>query len=146
HHPAAYGVIDERPDDRDRLGRLLGGLARCSTHRHDDVHLQTDQVGREDGVAIGLALGPSGLDGDVLTFHIAQVAQSVAEGFETALPSLVRMGTRREITYPGHLLPGLGRSRAEWRKREADSENDREPDQPHGHLGGDGWRGVYPNA
>src|SRR5438445_2114176 len=26
------------------------------------------------------------------------------------------------------------------RKREADSENDREPDQPHGHLGGDGWR------
>jgi hypothetical protein len=30
---------------------------------------------------------------------------------------------------------------AEGRKN-ADSENDREPDQPHGHLGGDGWRGV----
>src|SRR5438128_11982301 len=44
------------------------------------------------------------------------------------------MGTRREITYPGHLLPGLGRSCAEWRKSEADSENDREPDHPHGHL------------
>jgi len=26
------------------------------------------------------------------------------------------------------------------RKNDADSENDREPDQPHGHLGWDGWR------
>jgi len=73
----------------------LGGLGCRSTHRHDDVHLQTDQVGREGGVPIILALGPSGLDGDVLTFHIAQLAQALAEGFETALSSLVRMGTRR---------------------------------------------------
>ena len=28
----------------------------------------------------------------------------------------------------------------ERRKKKADNENDREPDQPHGHLGGDGWR------
>jgi len=60
----------------------MGGLP---THRNDDVHLQTDQVGREGGVAIILALGPSGLDGDVLTFHIAQLAQALAEGLETAL-------------------------------------------------------------
>jgi hypothetical protein len=73
----------------------LGGLARCSANRHDDVHLQTDQVGREGGVPIVLALGPSGLDGDVLTFRIAQIAQALAEGFETALSPLVSMGTRR---------------------------------------------------
>jgi len=73
----------------------LGGLGCCSTHCHDDVHLQTDQVGREDGVLIILALGPPGLDGDVLTFHIAQLAQALAEGFETALSSLVRPRTRR---------------------------------------------------
>jgi hypothetical protein len=30
----------------------------------------------------------------------------------------------------------------EPRKNDTDGENDREPDQPHGHLGGDGWRGV----
>jgi hypothetical protein len=48
------------------------------------------------------------------------------------------MGTRMEITYPGYLFRGLGRSRAEWRKSEADSENDREPDKPHGNFGG-GW-------
>jgi transcriptional regulator with GAF, ATPase, and Fis domain len=28
------------------------------------------------------------------------------------------------------------------RESETDSENDREPDPPHAHLGGDGWRGV----
>jgi len=64
---------------------LLDGLGRCPTLRDDDVHLQTDQVGREGGVAIILALGPSGLDGDVLTFHIAQIPQALAEGLETAL-------------------------------------------------------------
>jgi hypothetical protein len=36
-----------------------------------------------------LALGPSGLDGDVLTFHIAQVAQALAEGLEIALSDRV---------------------------------------------------------
>src|SRR5437016_11562969 len=28
----------------------------------------------------------------------------------------------------------------DWRKKLAENENAREPDQPHGHLGGDGWR------
>jgi len=32
-----------------------------------------------------LALGPAELDGDVLTFHIAQLAQALAEGPEKAL-------------------------------------------------------------
>jgi len=49
----------------------------------DDVHLRADQIGREGGVAIILALGaalvlnadaPAGLDGDALAFHIAQLA------------------------------------------------------------------------
>jgi hypothetical protein len=35
-----------------------------------------------------------------------------------------------------HLL----RISGERRKKETESKNDREPDQPHGHLGGDGWR------
>jgi hypothetical protein len=82
---AAYGIGNGRHDDRDRPGRVLGGLGRCPTQRDDDVHLQTDQVGREGGETIMLALGPSELDGDVLTFHIAQLAQALAEGLEIAL-------------------------------------------------------------
>jgi len=72
----------------------LGGLGRCPTLRDDDVHLQPDQIGREGGVAIILALGPSGLDGDVLTVHMAQLAQALAEGLEQALSLRVRMGAR----------------------------------------------------
>jgi hypothetical protein len=42
-----------------------------------------------------------------------QLAQALAEGFETALSVRIRMGTRIQITYPGHLLRGLSPSRAE---------------------------------
>jgi hypothetical protein len=43
-------------------------------------------------------------------------------------------GEKSDVTQAPYLL----RLASEWRKREADSENDREPDQPHAHLGG-GW-------
>jgi hypothetical protein len=43
---------------------------------------------------------------------MAQIAQGLAEGFETALPSLVGLRSGREITYAGRLLWALGRSRA----------------------------------
>jgi len=92
---AAYGIGNGRHDDRDRPGRLLNGLGRCPTPHDDDVHLRTDQVGREAGVAIMLALGPAGLDGDVLTFHIAQLAEALAEGLEKALHYRVRMGAQK---------------------------------------------------
>jgi len=56
-----------------------------------------------------------------------------------------RLDVRRDNRWSGHRkepdLSELGRllrvSR-ERRKRDAESENDREPDQPHEHLGG-GW-------
>ena len=40
------------------------------------------------------------------------------------------------IDHPHLLL----RFRGDRRKNETNSENNREPDQPHGHLGEDGWR------
>ena len=39
-------------------------------------------------------------------------------------------------------LARLLRLSGERRAREADCDNDREPDQSHGHLVDDGWRGV----
>jgi hypothetical protein len=54
----------------------------------------------------------SGLDGDALTIHVAQFAQTLTEDLEAALSQRIRRGTRIEITYPGHLLRELGRSRA----------------------------------
>jgi hypothetical protein len=90
----AYGIQNERHDDRDRPGRLLGGLGRFPTLGDDDVHLQAHQVGREGWVPIILALGPSGLDGDVPTVLIAQLAQALAEALEPALSQRFRRGAR----------------------------------------------------
>jgi len=56
------------------------------------------------------------------------------------LPSRGR-GADQDISDPGDLprLLGLHGERCE---QETDSENDREPDQPHGTSMKDGWRGV----
>ncbi len=131
HESGAQVVDNDGIDDRDRPGRLLGHLARSPTYSHDDVYLQTNEVGGKSGVSIVRALSPSGFNRDALTFHIAQVAEALPEGVQTSLSYRVRSGTRRYVTYPGHLLCRLGRSHAEWRKSEADSENNCEPNQPH---------------
>jgi hypothetical protein len=41
-------------------------------------------------------------------------------------------------SWPLSTRPATLRLGGDWRKSEAGGENDREPDQPHGHLGG-GW-------
>jgi hypothetical protein len=80
-----------------------------------------------------LALGPSGLDGDVLTFHIAQLAQALAESLEIALYYRVRMGAQMKRPYSGHLLRRLGPSRAEERRKEQKDYDGGGPDdrEPH---------------
>jgi hypothetical protein len=45
--------------------------------------------------------------------------------------SVVDLVSSMPMRYP---VPGLLRLASERRKSEADSENDREPDQPHGYL------------
>jgi hypothetical protein len=81
----------------------LGGLGRCPTQRHDDVHVQTDQIGCERLVPILLAFGPSGLDGDVPTFDVAQIAQTLAERVEATQPYRVGRVARIYVTHPGYL-------------------------------------------
>src|SRR5262249_58660316 len=105
---------------------------------HDRSYLQTDQVSREAGIPRVLALGPSRLQDDVAALDITQVAQPLTEGLKAVLPKRVGRGARRYVTYSGRLA-GLLRL-GEQRMRQAEHKNDREPDQPHGHLVGEGWR------
>jgi len=113
-------------DDRDRRRRLLRRLRRCSTDGDDGVDLQTDEVGREGRVPIILALRPSGLDGDALTFHVAQLAQTLAEGVEAAQSGRVGRGTRREIPDAELFLPGLGRGHVDRHGQEENRQRRRE--------------------
>ena len=77
--PSRHRINNARHDDGDRPRRLLRRLDRGRGVRHDDVHLEVDQLGRQIWEPAVLTLGPSGLDGEVLPFNIAQVAQALAE-------------------------------------------------------------------
>ena len=57
--------------------RSAGGIL---APRHDDVHWEPDQLGREGGKALELALGIAGLDDEVLALDVAKITQPLPEG------------------------------------------------------------------
>ena len=63
--------------DGNRLGRILGRPDRVvPSCCHDDVNLETHQLGGKLGEPIALPLRISVLGGDILSFYVAQLAQS----------------------------------------------------------------------
>jgi hypothetical protein len=82
--------------------------------------------------------GPSELDDEVLALDVAEIAKPSPKRFH-----LTRIARRRggaEEGDPLH-LPRL-RLRLCGERRKNEAENDREPDQPHGHLGWERLAGV----
>ena len=51
----------------------------CPTTRDDDVYLEPHQLGRERGEAIEFSLCRSTLDDNVLSFHVPNLAEPLAE-------------------------------------------------------------------
>src|SRR4030095_7047265 len=88
-------------------------------------------------ITLGPTFSPTPLDREVLTFDVAEFPKTL----EQRLPGTCRLGrcarTAGEHTDPPH-FPGLLPGGRERREHESESENNREPDQPHGHLG-EGW-------
>jgi hypothetical protein len=105
----------------------------------DDINLERNQFGRESGEPLGLPLGIAVFNHDVAAFDVTEVTQSLEEGLKHVGGS---GHVERQEAYSSDLgrLLGVGGTR---RKKDAGGENDREPDQPHGHLGvEDDCRGV----
>ena len=66
-----------RHNDGNRLGRILGRLDPPVPSRyHDNINLETHQLGRKLRGPIELPLRISVFDGDVLSFDVAKLAQS----------------------------------------------------------------------
>ena len=66
-----------RHNDGNRLGCILGRLDRhVSCRYHDDINLQTHKLRRKPRLPIGPPLPKSVVDGDVLSFYVAKLAQS----------------------------------------------------------------------
>src|SRR5262245_37508025 len=107
------------------------------TVRDDDVNGKFYQLPYERRYTLGFSLRLPPLDRDVLAIDPAMFTKPLKEG-RTLLGESV--GTNDADS--GHLrhLPCLLRLDGEGRKQKADSENDREPNSPHQHLGRDGWR------
>ncbi len=108
-------VAGDGDDDGDRAGRLLGCLRSGRAPGNDDVYLQANELGGERRQPLGPALCEPVLDRDILTVHIAQLAQPLPEG----LGEMRAIGGRagREVTDPGDLRRLL-RSGGEGRHRE----------------------------
>src|SRR5256885_6765677 len=100
HEPVSDRIAHDRHDDGDRGGRLPYCTGRWRIQREDEVDLETGQLGRQTREPLDLPIGPSVLDEDVLTLHVAVFAQALPEGVERH-PRLGRFErTGHQVTDP----------------------------------------------
>src|SRR5258705_7433495 len=71
YKPAPDRIADDCHYDGDCPGRFFGRLGSSTAFRNDNVHPETDQLGREIGKPCGDSLRISALDGDVPALDIA---------------------------------------------------------------------------
>ena len=104
NEPKLDRIRSHHEDNRDRLGRRLGG-AHCGrvSERDNDTHLTTDQIGRQGWQAIGLTICPAVFDQHVATFDVAAFRQSLAERRDEGS----RIARRRISEEPDHRLVRL---------------------------------------
>ena len=89
HQTPFYQVRSHGNHDGNSRGGLLGrhhGLGRVQP---DDVRRELDQLGDEGRESVGVVLAIAVGEADGVTLHIAQVAQALLEGGETALRRLL---------------------------------------------------------
>jgi len=79
HQAGAYRVAGVRHDDRYRARRLSCGRRRGRGDCDDDVRLALDDLMRELGKSLRVAIRVPFLDLDSLAFHIAELGQPISE-------------------------------------------------------------------
>src|SRR6266511_1676225 len=85
--PLAHRVAGARHDDGDRRGRLLE-RGQHGSGGDDDVNLQTGQLGGQTGQAIWPAFAPAWLGHEMLSIHVAELAQSAQKRVGLWAPGL----------------------------------------------------------
>ena len=122
-----HGIDCSCHDDGNGPGRLLGGPSRRQPpYRYDDVNLRLNQVGGQAGKLFVLPLGPSAHDRDVLTFHVANLAERLPKDVERMLDLGVGRRKRREITDAKHSLRRLRGSGGRRRQNACGGHHDEE--------------------
>ena len=90
--PRADRITRVGHHDGDFVRRLLCRLCGGREPGHDDIDLETDQLGSQFGKPIGLSLCRSKLEPNVLSLDISQLAQSLPK----VPPKLFRIGTAED--------------------------------------------------
>src|SRR5262249_48768499 len=116
----------------DRRGRVLGGHGGRRTIGHDDIYLETDQLGREVREPRVLSFCPAVLQDEVLAFDIAERAHPLQESPYIWVSS---WGSLKKHTTPVHsrrLLRLGSERRHEQTQGECDDAS--EGATPHSHF------------
>ena len=90
--PRADRITRVGHHDGDFVRRLLCRLGGGREPSHDDIDLETDQLGGQFGNPVGLSLCRSKLEPNVLSLDISQIAQPLPK----VPPKLFRIGTAKD--------------------------------------------------
>src|SRR5262245_27685976 len=77
--PGAHWIADPDHDNGDCCRRSHGRNGGWRPEGSDHIHGQADELSRSLGEPFGHAIGVAIVEGDVLAFHVAEVAQSLTE-------------------------------------------------------------------
>lgn len=123
-------VVADDHDDRDRARRGSHEWRDVPTQRQNHIRLGGHEFRRQIAEPLRLSSRAAVLDGDVAGLRVSEVGQPLTKRRD------VRVSLwRTEQQHAQTRTSGLLRLACERRKNEIDCENDREPDQTHGHLG-----------
>ena len=96
HEAGAHGIRLAHEHDRDRAGGLPRRHRAAGRRGDQDVHLETDQLGRERGQPVDPPGRVALLEDDVVTLDVAELSQAVPEGREPRPVLLEVLGDERE--------------------------------------------------
>jgi len=116
--PCRYWVGGGGKDDRDRPCRLSGGPDQRAAAGHDDVDIDTDQLGCQFGVTLLRPLGITLLDSDVPTFDVPELLQALTECGEV-VRRLAPTRQEADSVEPRWLHPSTKRDTAAGQQRES---------------------------
>jgi hypothetical protein len=132
--PHSHRIIDLDKDNRNRRRGCLGCHGYAMADGHEEVRLETNELGGEVRQAIELALCPAGLNGNGLGLAVAEVAQGLQEtpgrpasdgrqvGISPGIPWCV------SVSMPRPVAPAQSARRAPGPKmRPANAPSDRRP-------------------
>src|SRR5215831_20860088 len=84
-------------DDRNRRGCLLGGKCRWRPEAHDHVHLEPRKFDREIRPPLEASLRPTGVEGEILTLHVAQFAKPLPQWLPRHVAEEIDFGYRLRL-------------------------------------------------